>query len=715
VFTGQLVVFVLLNGLLATVAIALARRLGGDRLSQAELAAGALILFAGQIVVYQLILGAVGQLTYMNVLVLGGTLASIILIVLWRRGHWPHRANPGPEVRPVVLAEVGTFPLVILVLSGVALMAYLIWGLGRPPLNGDDLGYHLPFTVNWLQSSWLTNTNPPFWFYPGMSELFVLWLVAPFRSDIFVSLQNWPFLALALVSLYALARREGLSIQWSACGALFFTGILALYYQLNSENNDVVWAALLLGALVFMLAYHASPQRGHLVLVGVAMGLAMGTKYNAALFVALFCLTYAWLGAGHESWRRISMNLAIILSITLVVGGYWYIRNWVIAGNPLTPIQLRVGQWVLFPGSPTYMGNNVTDTTLLGRMGEANIRALFWAALSKNGWLTTLAIPVWICALLRYLYGLLDKRRRALSGVELVLNLFLPACLFVLLAITPLLVENNPGTLNLLKDGYTPARFGLLSWALAGLTIAWLLSLRDPQLALPSSRLLVLVIMLPGLLTPFAFARSKGLPGAIDWQVNGGELVAMGLIFGVFMILEKLQVPGFRQQRDTALSAVAGLWHRYQSHGSSKRRRVLVWCLVVGVLLVAVAVAGDILRTARAATRDRMFAGFFSPTYPAAQQQVMDQGHRRLALIGWTVPYFWYGSDFRNQVFICPSSSKQVLRACAESYTVDSLVVARTSMTKESLSTIDSLLQSCKDWLRPVYRDETVEIYRVVR
>ena len=41
----------------------------------------------------------------------------------------------------------------------------------------------------------------------------------------------------------------------------------------------------------------------------------------------------------------------LLTALGLLLGGYWYLRNWLVTGNPLYPVQVDLGAWTLFPGA----------------------------------------------------------------------------------------------------------------------------------------------------------------------------------------------------------------------------------------------------------------------------------------------------------------------------------------------------------------------------
>ena len=713
IFIGQLVIFGVFNGFLVLTLLLTAHRLGKCKLSWSELIISALLLFSGLITGCAILLGALERLSYGNLFLMTGSIAVCLLILLRRTG--PLSLPGGHPARwfASLRVQAGVFPLALLGAVCIALIAELYAGLASPPLNGDDLGYHLPLAVTWLQTGNLFATRAPFWFYPGMSELFVFWLLAPFHNDLFISFQNWPFLTLALVSIYALARRAGLSVAWGIYSALFFLGIRALHFQMNSQNNDLILAALFLAAVSMLLVYARAQVVGSLVLVGLAMGLMIGVKYNGSYYAALLLVAYVLLAGRRQRLGQTVRHLLLMVVIAGLLGGLWYVRNWIIAGNPLTPLRIQFAGMVLFPGPELFMGNRVQDTTLLGHIRDAEALQLFWAALGRNGLLTSLVLPIIALAGLVWAARFLSPRWPA-PRREIDVYVFLSLGTLALLSVTPLLVENVPHTLNQLRDAYSPIRYGFATWALAGLLLAWLLAFVDRvPIALAMKTFVALIVLIPFVAALTRMVDFLRPIAAVDVPLPARYILPLSLALVVISAVEVR----WRRRTDLTLQHTEGAVPSTEPAGDIDQQvrypGRLTWgfvALVVFVIAIGVSLSA---KDARQASQERIYAGFFDPQYPAALRRVADRGDRTLAVIGWQVPYFWYGPEFRNPVFLCPQNSSAALANCMARNHVDTLVIVRNPFGGAPVPADDPHLTLIQSWLNLVYRDPSISIYEV--
>lgn len=105
----------------------------------------------------------------------------------------------------------------------------------------------------------------------------------------------------------------------------------------SSINNDTLVSALS-GLALLLLAWQLAPPRApwwRYVLLGAIWGLAIlsklsGLALGAIIVVGLLCA--AW---RHRSWRPIGRGLTGVLAGVAITSGWWFVRNWMLYGDPL--------------------------------------------------------------------------------------------------------------------------------------------------------------------------------------------------------------------------------------------------------------------------------------------------------------------------------------------------------------------------------------------
>jgi hypothetical protein len=350
-------------------AVALRRRLlpgwgGPPAWLAAAVLAVALLLWVAEL------LGALGLLRE-AVLVLSTAALGVGLHLLARR----RTADPGVEGSVLAAPPDPGRPLRLVGIAVAALaIAHFTIGLRLRLSTGmtgfDSTWYHGPFAAGFAQSGETLNLQliaPQFltWFYPHGSELLHGLGIAVFERDLLSPLLNLAWLAGCLTAAWCIGRPFG-AAPLSLAGAALALNTGALADQAGEARNDLMAAFFVFAALAVLLNASAPGARGRLAMgalavVGIAAGLAAGTKLNfLAPALALVLVPAALVPAGTRARAVLTTALPAFLA-----GGFWYLRNLVHAGSPLP--------WVKELGP---IGLPSPDQPLGGREGHSVISYL---------------------------------------------------------------------------------------------------------------------------------------------------------------------------------------------------------------------------------------------------------------------------------------------------------------------------------------------------
>jgi hypothetical protein len=304
--------------------------------------------------------------------------------------------------RPRAGAEISQsripMPFATIVLPMLAFI--VVAGLVQSPLTlYDGVSYHLLFPARWLQDHRLSIVPTPFSdpaqaYQPGNGELFFLWLMLPFHGDLLARIGQLPFLVLGAVSLYAIARRCGARAGHAAYAPLFFVLARPVLEQAVGADVDLVCAATFLAAVHLGLVAIASDAPRDWALWGVILGLFLGSKYLALVYLPVLLVLPLLRGPRRKALWALPGLVAFGLP--------WYARNWMVAGSPIYPASLKVLGIVVARGAFTReaMNNSVFHVTSL-RLLPAILAHAFGAATAL----------VWLPAWCVGLAGLAARRR----------------------------------------------------------------------------------------------------------------------------------------------------------------------------------------------------------------------------------------------------------------------------------------------------------------
>jgi hypothetical protein len=327
--------------------------------SVSERAVLALTGTTGQIVLTCTLLGAVGALTRAAAiacaLVAAAGLGAVALAPEAGRSKVLDRL--ASDVRAIRFGFRAAFGWENAVLAAALLFAGL-WLLAAivvyPPRGIDDLVYHLPPVYQAVQDhriSILPLELRNLFAFPLTGEMTFLWIALLDGSVRWVDAAQGAFAVLAILSVFVIGRRFGLTHR----GALFAAGLFGtmpvILPQAASNYVDLITAAWVLAAAAALLVYEKTGCRFSLAIGGLAAGLFLGSKY---LMIPLaLAVVAAALAAvpGRETGRgRRATAVALFAVPALAACGYWYVRNWFVFGNPLYPLPVRVLGMTLFNG-----------------------------------------------------------------------------------------------------------------------------------------------------------------------------------------------------------------------------------------------------------------------------------------------------------------------------------------------------------------------------
>jgi hypothetical protein len=208
----------------------------------------------------------------------------------------------------------------------------------------DSQWYHLPFAIRFFQTGRTTgiqliDADSVTAYFPATSSLLHSVGFLFFRIDLLSTVMNLGWLALALLAAWCLGRPHGVAPITTMGTAILLGGPGMVETQPGGALTDVVGIALLLAAAAIALHPHDRRSMGPDLVAALAAGLATGAKFTLLPPAGALCLgLIATAPAGHRLRRTVG-----VLGASLVSGGYWYVRNLVLVGNPLPSIAIGAG------------------------------------------------------------------------------------------------------------------------------------------------------------------------------------------------------------------------------------------------------------------------------------------------------------------------------------------------------------------------------------
>ncbi len=261
------------------------------------------------------------------------------------RGLRPRPPSPAPPA--------GGGLVVSLVAVGVVAVVFAHWGLtaadalSRGIFNFDSLWYHQPFAVEMVRAHSVTGlhyTETVFtnWLYPQNSELLNAVGILLTERDTLSLFLNFGWLAIAFLAAYCIGRPYGRGALAAIAAGVILECHTLVVREPGAAKNDVMAAALLLAAMAILINAWAQRREGGslpvgwpLAAAGLATGMAVGTKSTALAMAAALTLAVVFLVPAGRRWAATGWWFAAAVA----GGGYWYLRNLVLTGNPLPQLE----------------------------------------------------------------------------------------------------------------------------------------------------------------------------------------------------------------------------------------------------------------------------------------------------------------------------------------------------------------------------------------
>jgi hypothetical protein len=357
----------LFGAMLAGVAIATAlvvrRRL--RHLEPLELGLASVVVGTAVLIAVHLLPLMLGVLTRGTVLVAAALAVGLAALVrpagdAGRAGEQPRPPAPASSRASWALAmSAATF-------ATVAAMADLGRWAGDELIGVDPLTFHLPNVARWIQTGtvWQIDQFVPLLAqgnYPHNGDVLLLSTVLPWHNDFLVRLPITFYLVVLAVAVFAVARELGAARATSvlAAAAIVSMPVVGLATIPRALPDSLMWAAYTTGVL-FVLRHARTGRRTDLVLAGVALAIACGTKWYGVSSVPVFVAI--WLaGRLLHARRRAAPPGALrhALGEGLLVGGLaflgtavWLVRNLALSGNPVFPLQVKPFGITIFDAPP---------------------------------------------------------------------------------------------------------------------------------------------------------------------------------------------------------------------------------------------------------------------------------------------------------------------------------------------------------------------------
>lgn len=265
------------------------------------------------------------------------------------------------------------FPLLFILIAAKP----LFFLLNAPPFYTDEMAYHFYSPAQLLlENKWpFLGLGAPSLYHMVPKMLETSFVLMFSLTKTYATARLLHFL-IVFFSLYAIAIyiRKNIGIL-SAIIYSFLSLIMSASSFLAASTWGYIDAGTAVLANLFLITIIDAinkPQKNKIYVAALTFGLAIGTKYTSLGFIgsAIFVGAVLFLLRNHHKittrlkrirFKSIAYKLIIkflfISSLIIIFGGYWYIKNYIISGNPIYPFVFGCkNSWACGSGKGFFQG-----------------------------------------------------------------------------------------------------------------------------------------------------------------------------------------------------------------------------------------------------------------------------------------------------------------------------------------------------------------------
>jgi len=250
---------------------------------------------------------------------------------------------------------LGVLAKISLVIFAFLLLYYLIPGITTKVWEGDSIAYHIPISQLILSGKIYNPGLAPLFplidrgtiYCPGTSEIIlaIFWLF-----HIPLNLFDWVGIIVLFFVMKLLAKSYDFSDDYSTIFASTIACLHVVMRWILSQTIDV-WLAIFF-TLTFILLRKPKKTWQYFLKLGFTFGMFFGSKYSAPIFSVFLLAVY-----GKPVLKNLNLKRLIVFLIPFcILGLSWYVRNYILTGNPYYPTDSLLlhlkgyhNDWTIFP------------------------------------------------------------------------------------------------------------------------------------------------------------------------------------------------------------------------------------------------------------------------------------------------------------------------------------------------------------------------------
>ncbi len=172
------------------------------------------------------------------------------------------------------------------------------------------------------------------------------WEAFPYRDTALgVHIVRWVSVlmgASTLLITYLIAREVFPRRKCLALGSLAFAAFNPQFIFISGavNNDNLVTLLSALTILILMRIVKRGISTARSIILGMVLGAALLAKLNALFLLPLVVVAFICTAVLHGSLKEILRSSLIVLSLAAAISGWWFVRNWMLYGDPTAMARL---------------------------------------------------------------------------------------------------------------------------------------------------------------------------------------------------------------------------------------------------------------------------------------------------------------------------------------------------------------------------------------
>lgn len=262
----------------------------------------------------------------------------VLLFMFFIRGLAKEVSSGFSEFHP---GRLKFFPDALYILAAAVVLIFSLAGALAPPVGQDELCYHLMQPKNYVNAHAVyvvPYSTSALWPYL-MEMLFTLGVLL--RGPELAKFFHFAMFLNVVGAIYCFGRRFGAD-RTGFFAALIFLLTPAVFVQASFAYVDNALACYAFLAVYALFVYSKNGKLSWAALAGVMTGLTISVKFIGLFIVPPAVLAFFWfIFRGFLPRKKLFTHAVFFLAAVAVFGGVWYLRSWLLRGNPVFPFYSR--------------------------------------------------------------------------------------------------------------------------------------------------------------------------------------------------------------------------------------------------------------------------------------------------------------------------------------------------------------------------------------